>query len=53
MLYAWHPRLYKGQQMGITAQEVDELLDDAFVKIRIQEGQENGSPSAWYWYQRK
>jgi len=53
MLYAWHPRLYKGQRMGITAQEVDELLGDAFVKIRMQEGQENGSPSAWYWYQHK
>lgn len=53
MLYAWHPRLYKGQRMGITAQEVAELLGDAFEQNRIQEGEENGSPSAWYWYRRK
>lgn len=53
MLYAWYPRVYKGQQMGITPEEIDGLLGDAYIKRRMQEGEENGGPSAWYWYQRK
>ena len=52
MLYAWYPRMHKGQRLGIMPEEVDGLLGDACVRTRIQEGEENGAPSAWYWYQR-
>jgi SAM-dependent methyltransferase len=53
MLYAWYPRLFKGRRMGITPEEIAGLLGDAYVKIKIKEGEENNAPTAWYWYQRK
>jgi len=53
MLYAWHPRLYKGKQMGISPEKVDELLCDSLIKQRIVEGEENGFPTAWYLYRRR
>lgn len=53
MLYAWCPRERKGRRMGISAQEVDELLNPAFVRSRLVIGEEGGAASAWYWYRRR
>lgn len=53
MLYAWHPRLFKGKLTGISEKETDELLGDDFTRKRVVTGEEAGHPSAWYWYQRK
>lgn len=53
MLYAWYPRLFRGRLMGLTAEEVEGLLGDAYRKIRVRHGEENGDPTAWYWYQRR
>lgn len=53
MLYAWHPRCYKGKWTGISAEEVDGLLEQNFTRERVVVGEEGGHPSAWYWYRRK
>jgi hypothetical protein len=53
MLYAWHPRIYKGKQVGISEAQVDDLLGGELTRTRVVVGEENNSPSAWYWYQRK
>ena len=53
MLYAWLPRYWKGGISGISAEEIDFLLRANFSKIRTAIGEENGNPSAWYWFQRR
>jgi SAM-dependent methyltransferase len=53
MLYAWHPRIYKGKVMGISSEEVDRLLGDGFEKIKEALGEERGAATAWYWYRRR
>ncbi len=53
MLYAWLPRTWKGGLRGISAEAVESLLQDAFVRTRLVIGDEKGFPSAWYWYRRR
>jgi SAM-dependent methyltransferase len=53
MLYAWLPRPWQGGTWGISAEEVDLLLRNHFLKMRQVIGEENGYPSAWYWFQRR
>jgi 2-polyprenyl-3-methyl-5-hydroxy-6-metoxy-1,4-benzoquinol methylase len=53
MLYAWLPRQWQGRLWGISAEEVESLLQAGFRKGRIAIGEEKGHPSAWYWFQRR
>ena len=53
MLYAWLPRPWKGGGWGISAEEVESLLQADFTKMRMVMGEEKGHPSAWYWFQRR
>lgn len=53
MLYAWLPRPWKGGIWGISAEAVESLLCDTFVRTRMVVGEERGYPSAWYWYRRR
>jgi hypothetical protein len=53
MLYAWLPRSWKGGVWGISAEAVESLLSNTFVRTRMVVGEEKGNPSAWYWYQRR
>lgn len=52
MLYAWQPRLWKGRQVGLTAEQIEALLRADFKKDRMVLGEEKGFASAWYWYRR-
>jgi SAM-dependent methyltransferase len=51
MLYAWLPRPSGGGVVGISAEEVESLLRANLSNVRTLTGEENGNPSAWYWYQ--
>ena len=53
MLYAWLPRPWKGGHRGISAEEVESLLRANFSNERTVAGEENGHPSAWYWFRRR
>jgi 2-polyprenyl-3-methyl-5-hydroxy-6-metoxy-1,4-benzoquinol methylase len=53
MLYAWLPRAWKGGVWGISAEEVESLLQGEFQEVRKVIGEEKGHPSAWYWFQRR
>jgi 2-polyprenyl-3-methyl-5-hydroxy-6-metoxy-1,4-benzoquinol methylase len=53
MLYAWLPRSWKGGVWGISAEEVESLLQAEFIKVRMVIGDEKGHPSAWYWFQKR
>jgi 2-polyprenyl-3-methyl-5-hydroxy-6-metoxy-1,4-benzoquinol methylase len=53
MLYAWMPRQWKGRAVGLTIEQVEELLQSDFAIERIAVGEEKGFASAWYWYLRK
>jgi hypothetical protein len=53
MLYAWLPRPWKGGIRGISAEEVDSLLRTNFSNERTVAGEENGHPTAWYWFRRR
>jgi 2-polyprenyl-3-methyl-5-hydroxy-6-metoxy-1,4-benzoquinol methylase len=53
MLYAWLPRPWKGGVRGISAEAVESLLNNHFIRTRLVIGEEKGHPSAWYWYQRR
>ena len=53
MLYAWLPRSWKGGVWGISAEEVESLLQGEFREVRKMTGEEKGHPSAWYWFQRR
>ncbi len=53
MLYAWLPRPWKGGAAGISAEEIDSLLGPEFSEVRTAVGEENGNPSAWYWFRRR
>ncbi len=52
MLYAWLPREWKGGRAGIFPEEVESLLRTDFTKDRVRVGEEDGHPSAWYWFRR-
>ena len=53
MLYAWLPRLSEGGIVGISTEEVEILLREDLLKVQTAIGEENGNPSAWYWFQRR
>ena len=53
MLYAWLPRPWEGGVAGISTEEVEILLRENFFEVRTATGEENGNPSAWYWFQRR
>jgi hypothetical protein len=53
MLYAWLPRPWKGGTYGISAEAVESLLSNEFVRTRLVIGEEKGHPSAWYGYRRR
>jgi len=53
MLYAWLPRPWKGGVWGISAEAVESLLNNHFMRTRLVIGEDKGHPSAWYWYQRR
>jgi SAM-dependent methyltransferase len=53
MLYAWLPRPWEGEAVGISAEEVESLLRADLSGVRMATGEENGNPSAWYWFQRR
>lgn len=53
MLYAWMPRRARGKTAGIAPDEVERLLRADFTRDRTAVGEENGNPSAWYWYRRR
>jgi len=53
MLYAWLPRPWEGAVVGIPTEEVELLLRENFSNVRTEIGEENGNPSAWYWFQRR
>ena len=52
MMYAWKPHLRKAKLRGISPEDVEKLLSDAFEKERVVVGEDKGRPSAWYWYSR-
>ena len=53
MLYAWLPRPWEGGVAGISTEEVESLLRADLSIVRTAIGEENGNPSAWYWFQRR
>ncbi|MGZ9163532.1 MAG: class I SAM-dependent methyltransferase [Candidatus Deferrimicrobiaceae bacterium] len=53
MLYAWLPRPREGGVVGISTEEVENLLREDFSNVRTAIGEENGKPSSWYWFQRR
>ncbi|MBT8341461.1 MAG: class I SAM-dependent methyltransferase [Desulfatitalea sp.] len=53
MLYAWLPRDWEGRRVGLSEEQVHQLLDRAFIRERLERGEEKGHGSAWYWYRRK
>ena len=53
MLYAWLPRPWKGGFRRISAEAVETLLHNTFLRTRFVIGEEKSFPSAWYWYQRR
>ena len=53
MLYAWLPRIRNGRQTGISPEEVKQLFASFLLESRLVIGEENGFPTAWYWFQRK
>lgn len=52
MLYAWLPRIWKGQPVGISVEDVHRLLKKQFARERVAIGEEKGHGSAWYWYRQ-
>jgi SAM-dependent methyltransferase len=53
MLYAWLPRPWEGGIVGISNEEVEDLLREDLLNVRTTIGEENGNPSSWYWFQRR
>jgi len=52
LLYAWGPRKMAGRPMGLTPEETQALLGDEFHACWIRAGEEWGSPSYWYLFER-
>ncbi|RMF38187.1 MAG: class I SAM-dependent methyltransferase [Chloroflexi bacterium] len=52
LLYAWGPRTMRGRPMGLTPEEMQRLLGEAFHALWIRAGEERGHPSYWYLFQR-
>lgn len=53
MLYAWRSVGRKDGSPGIAPGEVESLFQGGFEKVRVTVGEENGRPSAWYWFRRR
>lgn len=53
MLYAWLPRVRNGRMTGISQEDVKQLFDPFLTESRVVIGEENGFPTAWYWFQRR
>lgn len=53
VLYAWGPRPMGGGPVGLTADETQVLLGHDFHARWIRAGEERGSPSYWYLFQRR
>ena len=53
MLYAWLPSHHQGRKMGMAAEEVSGLLNEAFHQDRMVKGEDGGKASAWYWFTRR
>lgn len=53
LLYAWGPRTLLGRDVGIAPEEMESMLADIFKAVWIRGGEERGSPSFWYLFQRR
>jgi len=53
MLYAWGPREMGGRLFGLTPEETKALLGDDFRLRWMRGGEEGGSPSYWYLFERR
>ncbi len=53
LLYAWGPREMRGRPMGLTPEETQALPGDDFHMRWIRGGEERGSPSYWYLFERR
>jgi SAM-dependent methyltransferase len=49
LLYAWGPRQGRLQGRGVTPAEVKAIFAPHLQVLRVQQGEERGWPSAWYW----
>jgi 2-polyprenyl-3-methyl-5-hydroxy-6-metoxy-1,4-benzoquinol methylase len=52
MLYAWLPRSWRGKMLGLSPEQVSELLEPQFQVTRTEMGEDQGAGSAWYWLVR-
>jgi SAM-dependent methyltransferase len=53
LLYAWGPRRLLGRDVGFTPDEAQSFLADDFRTRWIREGEERGSASCWYLFERR
>ena len=53
MLYAWGPRKLLGRAVGLAPGEMQSLLAGDFEARWIRGGEEQGSPSYWYLFERR
>lgn len=53
MLYAWGPREMAGRLFGLTPEETQALLGEDFHLRWMRGGEERGSPSYWYLFERR
>jgi SAM-dependent methyltransferase len=53
LLYAWGPRTLLGRAVGIAPEETESLLADGFKALWIRGGEDQGSPSFWYLFERR
>jgi cyclopropane fatty-acyl-phospholipid synthase-like methyltransferase len=51
MLYAWAPMSDQDEERGISRERVWRLFGEHLALRHVQEGEERGRPSAWYWLQ--
>ena len=51
MLYAWMPRMRNGRTFGLTEKQTNALFAPPLRLQKAVVGEENGSPSVWYWFE--
>jgi SAM-dependent methyltransferase len=49
LLYAWGPHSQGGQELGVSPAQVETLFAPDLHVVRVEQGEERGWPSAWYW----
>jgi len=49
LLYAWGPHQGRSRGRGVTPAEVKAIFTPHLKVLRVQQGEERGWPSAWYW----